>query len=619
MKNLHIFVLTLLFLVLTACAASTATPPSTGGTNTDVAVPTVETATVSPTEANPTATSGGEFNDASSIKDETLLQNMDYTLASLEGQVVTLKDGLYENPDDHIYVSYVKTAAYADVNNDGHEEALVLLGASAGASGGFTDLAVVGVNDANEPVNLTTVMLGDRVDVRDITVDDGNVLVTMVTQGPNEPMCCGTLEVTVTYAMQGDALTEVARTENGYLNGVENFYNPETYNNITIHSTVIPSGTVTMTDGQYENRDEMIRSVLDTRMIQFGDFNGDGKDEAVLLLHSNTGGSGTFTELVVAGAADNKVFDIATALLGDRVTVYGVTITDTNHILVDMLTQGPEDPFCCPTSRINAEFELKDDALEAVNVTEIQTIPPRGSSELSTASVTVDITGIADSIDGVLVPYQPIMDGPSFSGTPEHLVYGFNGEMVDSFAPVYPQLRVFPIEQYQAMYEENGITAINDYIAALQQQIADESTELPADMSQPLPFLPVFNAAQDLAANVEYVDFNNGNGFRFIAHYGQSAEAFLSGQIFYAYQGVTNDGKYLVLFMYPLQTNLLPETYEDVQQEVLDGIWDGTGFEEYRQSVVTTLDEATGDQFTPTLDALDAMMAGMTITPVAAE
>jgi hypothetical protein len=51
----------------------------------------------------------------------------------------------------------------------------------------------------------------------------------------------------------------------------------------------------------------------------------------------------------------------------------------------------------------------------------------------------------------------------------------------------------------------------------------------------------------------------------------------------------------------------------------LDGIWDGTGFEEYRQSVITTLDEAANDQFTPTLDVLDAMMAGMTITPTSAE
>lgn len=614
MKNLHILVLTVLFLVLTACAATTATPStSTGGTNPDVAVPPQETFGPLPTEIIQ-----GNGANAGSLRNELVLKNLEYTIASLDDLKVTLKDGVYENADEHIYVSYIETAGYADLNGDGEEEALVLLGTNFGASGMFTDLAVVHMVDGMS-VNLDTITLGDRVDVRETNVEDGNILVTMVTQGPNEPMCCGTLEVTVTYALEGDTLTEVARTENGYLNGVENFYNPETFNNITIHSGVIPSGTVTLTDGRYENDTDMIISVLDTSKIQYGDLNRDGKDEAILLLHSNTGGSGTFTELVVASAADNQVFDIATTLLGDRVTIYSVIVTDTDKILVDMLTQGANDPFCCPTSRVNAEFVLNGDTLEAVNVTEIETIPARGSSGLNTDSLDVNITGVADSIEGLMVPYQPIMEGPGLSGMPEHLVYGFNGESVDSFAGVYPQVRIFPIEQYKAMYEAVGNTAISDYITALQQQIVQGSTEVPTDMSQPLPFLPIFNAAQDLAANVKYLEFNNGNGYRFITHYGQAADAFLSGQIFYAFQGITDDGQYLVVMLYPLNTELLPETYDDVPQEVFDGIMDGTGFEEYRQATITLLDEATADQFTPNLDALDAMMGSMTITAVATE
>lgn len=610
MKNLHILLLTFLFLVLTACAAGAATPttPNTGGNNPDVAVPPQETFGPLPTEIIQ-----GNAGNAGSLRNELVLKNLEYTVASLDDLKVTLKDGVYENADEHTYVSYIKTAGYADVNGDGEEEALVLLGTNFGASGMFTDLAIVHMVDGMS-VNLDTIMLGDRVDVRDVTVDGANILVTMVTQGPNEPMCCGTLEVTVTYSLEGETLTEVTRTENGYLNGVENFYNPETFNNITIHSGVIPSGTVTLTDGRYENDTDMIISVLDTSKMQYGDLNGDGKDEAILLLHSNTGGSGTFTELVVASAADNQVFDIATTLLGDRVTIYSVVVTDTDKILVDMLTQGPNDPFCCPTSRVNAEFALKGDTLEALNVTDIETIPARGSSGLNTDSLDVNMSGVADSIEGMMVPFQPIMEGPGLIGMPEHLVYGFNGESVESFAGVYPQVRIFPIEQYTAMYEAVGNTAITEYIAALQQQIVEGSTDVPMDMSQPLPFLPIFNAAQDLAANVKYVEFNNGNGYRFITHYGQAADAFLSGQVFYAFQGITDDRQYLVVMLYPLTTDLLPETYNDVPQEVFDGIMDGTGFEEYRQATITTLDTATTDQFTPNLDTLDAMMGSMTIT-----
>lgn len=582
MKNLHILVLTILFLVLTACAATTATPPATtGGTNPDVAVPPQETFGPLPTEII-----RGNAGNAGSLHNELLLKNLEYTVASMDDLKVTLRDGVYENAEEHTYVSYIRTAGYADLNGDGQDEALVLLGTNFGASGMFTDLAVIHMVDGMS-VNADTIMLGDRVDVLDVTVDAGTILVTMVTQGPNEPMCCGTLEVTASYAFDGNALTEISRTENGYLNGVENFFNPETFNNITIHSGVIPSGTVTLTDGRYENPTDKILAVLDTSKIQYGDVNGDGKDEAILLLHSNTGGSGTFTELVVAGAADNRVFDIATTLLGDRVTIYSVIVTDTDKILVDMLTQGANDPFCCPTSRVNAEYALTGDSLEAVHVTEIETIPAYGSSGLSAESLTIEITGVADSIEGALIPYQPMMEGPGLSGMPEHLVYGFNGASVDSFAPVYPQLRVFPVEPYEAMYDHAGITAITEYIAALKQQIVQGSTELPADMSQPLPFLPVFNAAQDLAANVKAVEFNNGNGYRFITHYGQAADAFLSGQVFYTFQGLTDDGKYLVVLMFPLETDLLPETYDEVPQAVFDGIIDGTGFEEYRQATIT--------------------------------
>jgi len=169
------------------------------------------------------------------------------------------------------------------------------------------------------------------------------------------------------------------------------------------------------------------------------------------------------------------------------------------------------------------------------------------------------------------------------------------------------------------MYDNVGNSAITDYIAALKQQIVQGTTELPTDMSQPLPFPPIMAAAQDLAANVKPIEFNNGNGYRFITHYGQAADAFLSGQLFYTFQGLTDDGKYLVVLMFPLQTDLLPATYDDVPQEVFDGIMDGTGFEEYRQATITTLDAATADQFTPNLDALDAMVAGMTVTTVMTE
>lgn len=38
-----------------------------------------------------------------------------------------------------------------------------------------------------------------------------------------------------------------------------------------------------------------------------------------------------------------------------------------------------------------------------------------------------------------------------------------------------------------------------------------------------IPFVPIFNAAQMMRAQIKYLDFQNGKGVRFITQYGQAA------------------------------------------------------------------------------------------------
>ena len=46
---------------------------------------------------------------------------------------------------------------------------------------------------------------------------------------------------------------------------------------------------------------------------------------------------------------DGTPTNVAITQLGDRVGIKGLTITDGGLIVVDMVTQGPTDPMCCPT------------------------------------------------------------------------------------------------------------------------------------------------------------------------------------------------------------------------------------------------------------------------------
>jgi uncharacterized membrane protein len=59
-----------------------------------------------------------------------------------------------------------------------------------------------------------------------------------------------------------------------------------------------------------------------------GDLDGDGLDEQVVVLAESSGGSGTFIYLAVMSPRDGQPANIATALVGDRIRIRSLAITD---------------------------------------------------------------------------------------------------------------------------------------------------------------------------------------------------------------------------------------------------------------------------------------------------
>ena len=76
-----------------------------------------------------------------------------------------------------------------------------------------------------------------------------------------------------------------------------------------------------------------------------------------------------------------------------------------------------------------------------------------------------------------MVPYQPPMEGPGLTGAPEHVAFGFDGTVPPFLSSMDAHLRVFPVAQYEAMYAEQGNSAISDYITALKAQLEGGSDE----------------------------------------------------------------------------------------------------------------------------------------------
>jgi hypothetical protein len=144
------------------------------------------------------------------------LRNMDYH--SVRAQPFpyefTLTDGIYLVPDgpyaNEAHMQLMEPVAYGDLNQDGADDAAVILEGWFGGTGQFIFLAAV-IDQDGGPVNAATVLLGDRIVVNASSIQDGNIVLDMITHTPGkDPACCPTLQTTVTYQVAENDLVEVS-------------------------------------------------------------------------------------------------------------------------------------------------------------------------------------------------------------------------------------------------------------------------------------------------------------------------------------------------------------------------------------------------------------------------
>jgi len=93
------------------------------------------------------------------------------------------------------------------------------------------------------------------------------------------------------------------------------------------------------------------------------DVDGDGRDEAVVILWENSGGSGNYSYVAVVGWRDGKATNIGTAQIGDRVQIRGARF-DGQHIILNVVQQGPDDAACCPSQKATRTWSMRTDELQ---------------------------------------------------------------------------------------------------------------------------------------------------------------------------------------------------------------------------------------------------------------
>ncbi|RCK76804.1 MAG: hypothetical protein ANABAC_3229 [Anaerolineae bacterium] len=217
----------------------------------------------------------------------------------------------------------------------------------------------------------------------------------------------------------------------------------------------------------------------------------------------------------------------------------------------------------------------------------------------------IDFNGIRFYLDlqlaeGVLPELVPAARGDaeeSMPGSvyPEYTQFTLQGYVLrDTFHA--PRIYVYPLPEYRTMDRTAG---------AMADELLLYLRERPTTVDE-LPFLPLWNAAPLLYARLEYLDFKNGSGLRYLTQFAQDVAPIYNQALIYTYQGITNDQLWYVAAVLPISHPSLPDTSDEAEQEINDP-------PAYYSQIAEQLSLEDADSFLPSLTLLDALVSSLRV------
>jgi heat shock protein HslJ len=337
-------------------------------------------------------------------------------------------------------------------------------------------------------------------------------------------------------------------------------------------------------------------------------FNEDGTFKAVLDCNSASGGYATpspgsiFMELGAMTAAACEPGSLADQMANMFGPAQAYRFEEDGAVLVfSWAAGGPVDYY----RDVAAESAAAEADLEA--------IPPD--------SIQMDLNGLATSYEWVVVPGSPPSPGPGGGGMPPHILLTFDGESPEEVLSNHGRrMYIFPTQAYISLYETQGNSIVFDQVTRLAQLIAEAESrsELP---DSPMPLLPPPSSFMDRWVQFRDQEFGVGQGVRYVSDspFRQQIGPWTNETTDYYYQGLTaGGGAFYVSLIWPVSTESLPNTAEDVPDDVTAAASNPETYPTYLQQVKDTLNPLPSSAWSLDLALIDAMVQSLTF-PTEAE
>jgi hypothetical protein len=223
---------------------------------------------------------------------------------------------------------------------------------------------------------------------------------------------------------------------------------------------------------------------------------------------------------------------------------------------------------------------------------------PAVNAGQSTPLLAVNLNAIAQDVTWQEVPaVPPSTEAPWWQAMPEYLRITLQGYPITDHVK-QPQIYVFPVKDL-------GVNeAAGRVVASLQTLLQDHQ------LGQSMPYLPLTSDNQMMHAQVQYLNFANGQGVRFLTQLANGIVPINNHELFYTYQGLTNDNLYYLAVVLPVYLSGLP-TYPDATDNL--PLEYSSDYPTYISNTVNQLNLSSAGDYQPDLSMLDAMIQSIEI------